>query len=105
MKGNRCENPVYIKDGTEYYPLRDIVESNGGKIEWDNDKRIAVVSLEDVRFSYDAVMKKFVKNGKSLDSEEYKLNEEDRYGRFFISHVYMTKEHLEELLEHKAALN
>lgn len=105
VKGNRCENPVYIKDGTEYYPLRDIVESNGGKIEWDNDKRIAVVSLEDVRFSYDAVMKKFVKNGKSLDSEEYKLNEEDRYGRFFISHVYMTKEHLEELLEHKAALN
>ena len=105
VNGVRCEDPIYVKDGAEYYPLRDVVEANGGKIEWDNDKRAAVISLGNVQFSYDAVMKRFTKNGISMDSEEYKLNEEDKYGRFFISHVYMTKEHLEELLDYKASLN
>lgn len=105
VNGVRCEDPIYVKDGADYYPLRDVVEANGGKVEWDNDKRAAVISLGNVQFSYDAVMKRFTKNGISMDSEEYKLNEEDKYGRFFISHVYMTKEHLEELLDYKASLN
>lgn len=101
----RCENPIYVKDNVEYYPLRDVVEANGGKIEWDNNDRSAKVILNGTVVVYNAVAKSFIKNGYELDAEEYKLNEEEKYGRFFISHVYMKKEHMEELLDNKVLLD
>ena len=101
----RCENPIYVKDNVEYYPLRDVVEANGGKTEWDNDERSARITLDGTELLYDAVACTFIKDGRELDAGKYKLNEEGKYGRFFISHIYMKKEHIEELLDNKAALN
>lgn len=62
----KLENPVINKDGTTYHPFREILESIGAIVVWDEDNKKAIGILGERHVEFQ------VNSNEYLDSEGYK---------------------------------
>lgn len=87
--GVHCESPIYVKDGTEYYPMRGVTEAFGGSVEWNDEAKETIISLNGREIKFDGSF--FYDGERMLGSDDYRLVD-FKYGNMFMSNVYLNKE-------------
>ncbi|MDY3928630.1 MAG: DUF6056 family protein [Clostridia bacterium] len=95
-----CERPAYEKNGTLYYPLRDTAEAYGGKISYDETKKITLVTINNVNVEFDKENGMIIKEKTIYNADDYILKDY-QYGNFFNSHTYISGKGLEDLFDIK----
>ena len=91
QNGVHCENPVYITDGEEYYPLRNVIEAEGGVVAYNKETRMTEISVNGKKVVFDNIKNIFNNNGVEIDATEYRLVDRE-YGKMFVETVYFKAE-------------
>lgn len=87
INGIHSENPKYIKNNTEFYPMRNVLEIFGADISYSNETKQTQINLNGEVIYYDGSV--FFKNGTEIKAE--RLND-PTYGNMFNSNIYLSKE-------------
>lgn len=95
VNGVLTENPEYVGGGESYYPMRNVLEACGAKIEYDGKTSIKIGGKT---ICFDGVF--FEKDGEKIPAEGYRLRD-TKYGNMFESNVYLTKEAFEDIFDIK----
>ena len=48
-----CEYPVYIVDGSDYYPFRNMIEAEGGSVTYNSAEKVTEIELRGKIFAFD----------------------------------------------------
>lgn len=91
QNGVHCENPVYITDGEEYYPLRNVIEAEGGNVAYNKETRMTEIGVNGKNVVFDNINNIFNDNGVEINAAEYRLTDRE-YGNMFGSAVYFKAE-------------
>lgn len=98
INGNLTENPVYLKDGISYYPMRNVITAYGGTVDYDSEKNVTLININGKTIIFDAASKLFIKDDVPINADNYRLYD-TKYGNMFNSNVYLTKEAFRDIFE------
>lgn len=89
--GVRCENPIYIKDGEKYYPLRNIIEAEGGYVVYNDETKLTEISIKGKSVIFDNEKNVFRTDSFDIDGTEYRLDDR-KYGYMTRANLYFSAE-------------
>lgn len=91
LNGIHLEYPMYTEKSTDYFPLRNVIEAYGGKIEFNEERNITVIDINDKKVYYDNKTKRFTFDENIVDASTL-CAQNKKYGRFFEFNQYFTKD-------------
>lgn len=89
--GIHCENPIYIKDGKNYYPLRNIIEAEGGQPVYNEKTKLTEISVKGKSVIFDNEKNVFTADGFDIDGAGYRLDDR-KYGYMTKANLYFSAE-------------
>lgn len=89
--GIHCENPIYIKDGQRYFPLRNIVEASNGSIVYNEVDKTTEIVLNGKKAYFDASDNTFKTENSVIDGDAYRLKDR-KYGYMTEANLYFSRE-------------
>lgn len=89
--GVHCENPIYIKDGKRYYPLRNIIEAEGGQVVYNEKTKLTEISVKGKSAIFDNEKNVFRTGGFDIDGTKYRLDDR-KYGYMTRANLYFSAE-------------
>ena len=89
--GIHCENPIYIKDGKNYYPLRNIIEAEGGQLVYNEKTKLTDISVKGKSVIFDNEKNVFTADGFEIDGAGYRLDDR-KYGYMTKANLYFSAE-------------
>ena len=89
--GGDCLLDFYIKDGKNYYPLRNIIEAEGGQLVYNEKTKLADISVKGKSVIFDNEKNVFTADGFEIDGAGYRLDDR-KYGYMTKANLYFSAE-------------
>lgn len=93
--GRECK-PVFIKNGVRYYPMRDVLESYGWELLYDNGKTDIIHGDTEIKYLNDYAV--FIREGQEIAAADWRCIEEG-YKSFFTTYTYHSGEMFEKVFD------